>query len=313
MLNASLAEADRLPIDVLPIGTEYPPDFLLARHAHRRAQLLYGVHGVMRVDTDDGSWVVPEDRAVLIPPGTPHEVRMDGVTTWSLYIEPAAVPWWPTRCTVVEVGALLRELLSEASRFAIDYDVSGRDGAVIGLILHELRAGAPLPFHVTVPAEEPFRALCRAFLSGPDLAVTNDEWAASAAMSGRTFDRRFREATGASPAAWRARARLLAALPMLERRTVTEVSAELGYASPASFTAAVTRAFGVPPSRLRSSARVAGTADPQRADRRAPMSSTMPTAAASTATTAANTSPAGRRPVAAASSPTPIAGTASMR
>ncbi|MGP5197681.1 helix-turn-helix domain-containing protein [Brachybacterium alimentarium] len=32
--------------------------------------------------------------------------------------------------------------------------------------------------------------------------------------------------------------------------SVTEVSARLGYASPAAFTAAFTRAFGAPPSRF---------------------------------------------------------------
>ncbi|WP_217637559.1 cupin domain-containing protein, partial [Curtobacterium sp. MMLR14_014] len=84
--NVSVADFDGLPVDVLPIGTDYPPDHLLARHEHRRAQLLYGASGVMLVETDEGSWTVPTDRAVLIPAGVAHEVRMLDVTTWSLYI-----------------------------------------------------------------------------------------------------------------------------------------------------------------------------------------------------------------------------------
>ncbi|WP_022883183.1 AraC family ligand binding domain-containing protein [Gryllotalpicola ginsengisoli] len=79
-------------MDVLPVGTDYPPDHLLARHEHRCAQLLYGRSGTMLVATDDGSWTVPVDRAVLIPPGVAHEVRFLDVTTWSLYIEPDAAP-----------------------------------------------------------------------------------------------------------------------------------------------------------------------------------------------------------------------------
>jgi len=248
--NVSLHALDHLPVDVLPIGTDYPPDFLLARHAHRRAQLLYGASGVMQVETDDGSWTVPTNRGVLVPPQVGHEVRMLGVSTWSLYIEPAAVPWWPTTCTVIEVAPLLRELLRAANDLDADYDPTGRDGAVVDLALEELRRANPLPLAVALPRHEPFRSLCRAYLAEPDLAVTNATWARAAAMSERSFDRRFRDATGTSPAGWRARARLLAALPLLRSRSVTEVASRLGYASPSAFTAAFTRALGVPPSRF---------------------------------------------------------------
>lgn len=204
----------------------------------------------MQVETDVGSWTVPTDRAVLIPPGVAHEVLMDDVTTWSLYIEPDAVPWWPTSCMVAEVNPLLRELLRTANTFAPDYDVTGHDGAVVNLTLHELRHLTPMALSVSLPHDEPFRSLCRTYLAAPDLAVTNETWAQAANRSSRTFDRQFRAQTGTSSAAWRSRARLLTSLRLLPISSVTEVSARLGYASPAAFTAAFTRAFGAPPSRF---------------------------------------------------------------
>ncbi|MFC7344741.1 AraC family transcriptional regulator [Saccharopolyspora griseoalba] len=241
MRNARLADHDHLPVDVLPIGTRYPPDFLLARHRHRRAQLLYGATGVMLVETDEGSWTVPADRAVLIPAGVEHEVRMLDVTTWSLYVEPDAVPWWPTRCTVVEVEPLLRELVRAANELEADYDVDGRDGALVRLVLHELQRVSPLPLRISLPPGAPLRPLCRAYLAAPDVAVSNADWARAAGMSERTLDRSFRAATGMSPAAWRARARVLASLPLLRTCTVTETAGRLGYASPAAFTRAIGR------------------------------------------------------------------------
>ncbi|MGO2111516.1 MAG: AraC family transcriptional regulator [Pseudoclavibacter sp.] len=250
MHNLRLDDVDHLPVDVLPIGTDYPPGHLLPRHAHKRAQLLYGASGVMQVETDDGSWTVPTDRAVLIPPGIAHEVLMDDVTTWSLYIEPDAVPWWPDRCMVAEVDPLLRELLRTANGFPPDYDVAGREGAVISLTLHELRRLTPMALSISLPPDEPFRSLCRTYLASPDVAVTNETWARAVTMSARTFDRQFHAQTGTSSAAWRSRARLLAGLRQLPSSTVTEVSANLGYASPAAFTAAFTRTFAVPPSRF---------------------------------------------------------------
>lgn len=251
MRNVALTDLDHLRVDVLPIGTDYPPDTLLERHEHRRAQVLYGARGVMLVETDDGSWTVPTDRAVLIPPATPHAVRMLEVTTWSLYIEPDAVPWWPTTCTVVEVGPLLRELLRAANDLEAEYDADGRDGLLVRLALHELRRVSPVPLSVSLPHAGPLRELCTAYLADPDVRVTNADWARAAALSERTLDRAFRAATGSSPAAWRARARLLASLQLLRRSTVTQVAARLGYATPAAYTAAFTRTFGRPPSRFR--------------------------------------------------------------
>ncbi|QSB23914.1 AraC family transcriptional regulator [Curtobacterium sp. 24E2] len=251
MRNVPVSEFDHQPFDVLPIGTDYPPDHLLARHEHRRAQLLYGASGVMLVETDDGSWTVPTDRAVLIPPGVPHEVRMLDVSTWSLYVEPDAVPWWPTRCAVVEVGPLLREVLRAANALDVPYDDGGRDGTLVRLALHELQRVAPIPLSVSLPPRGVLRDLCRAYLAEPDVHVTNADWARAAAVSERTLDRHFRAATGVGPASWRVRARLLSSLPALRRGTVTEVAGWLGYATPAAFTAAFSKAFGAPPSRFR--------------------------------------------------------------
>ncbi|MFE2014260.1 AraC family transcriptional regulator [Streptomyces sp. NPDC059491] len=250
MKNIVLDDVDHVDRAVLPLGTDYPDGHLLDWHEHRRAQFLYGATGVMVVDTADGTWTVPPARAVLIPAATPHRVRMLGVSTRSLYVEPAAVPWWPRRCTVVDVPPLLRELLLSASDFTADYSLAGREGALTTLLLHEIAALAPLPFHVGIPASGDLADLCRAYLAAPDVGVTNAEWAARASQSERSLTRRFRTETGESPAVWRARARLLAAVPLLRTASVTQVAGRLGYATPAAFTAAFTRAFGLPPSRF---------------------------------------------------------------
>ncbi|MCZ9353642.1 helix-turn-helix transcriptional regulator [Streptomyces mutabilis] len=255
MKNVPLADIEHVDRAVLPIGTDYPPGHLLDWHEHRRAQFLHGATGVMVVDTADGTWTVPPERAVLIPAATRHRVRMLGVSTRSLYVEPDAVPWWPGTCMVVDVPPLLRELLLAAVEFEADYDLSGREGSIADLLLHEIAARAPLPFHVRIPVSADLAKLCRAYLAAPDTGVTNADWAERTAMSERAFTRRFRAQTGDSPAVWRARARLLAAVPMLRTASVSEVSGRLGYASPAAFTAAFTRAFGAPPSRFTASRR----------------------------------------------------------
>lgn len=51
MRNTSIDSLDHTPSAVIAIGTDYPPDYLLPLHSHRRAQLLYGATGVMQVFT----------------------------------------------------------------------------------------------------------------------------------------------------------------------------------------------------------------------------------------------------------------------
>jgi len=53
-----------LIIRTLAVG--YPSGMLLEHHSHSWAQLVYASEGVMTVQTDEGTWVVPSHRAVWI-------------------------------------------------------------------------------------------------------------------------------------------------------------------------------------------------------------------------------------------------------
>ena len=77
-----------------------------------------------------------------------------------------------------------------------------------------------------------------------------------AAVAGRSswhFAKAFRVSLGLSPYAYVKRRRMSAALRLLGEgaRSVTDVAAECGYASPTRFTAEVKAAFGAPPSVIR--------------------------------------------------------------
>ncbi|MEW2292973.1 helix-turn-helix transcriptional regulator [Streptomyces sp. NPDC006743] len=249
MRNISVDEVDGLDRAVLAIGTDYPHDHLLPFHEHRRAQVLYAATGVMEVETADGSWTVPTARAVLVPPRVRHQVTMTGVSTRSLYIEPGAAPWFPDRCRVVEVSALLRALILDAVDMEPRYAEHGRDATVIELILHELRTLAPLPLDVPLPADPGLRRLCEAFLRAPDIHDPPARWAAALNVSERTLGRLFRRGTGLGFAQWRQRACILRSVPALAAGTpVTRVAVSLGYENPAAFTTAFRGLLGRAPS-----------------------------------------------------------------
>lgn len=253
MRNARADAFENTPRDVIATGNDYPPHYVLPAHSHRRGQLLYASTGVLTTITSEGSWVVPPRRALWIPAGIAHEVHMGGpVATRSAYVTPEAAlaAGLPTHCQVIAVSPLLHELLQEAVDLPAEYDLDGRDGRVMALLLEEIRRMPTLPLSAPLPREKRLANLCRELLDRPSQEVKIDDMARRAGMSRRHFTRTFRDETGMSFTAWRQQACLLAALTRLGNgEPITQVAVDLGYGSPSAFTAAFRRVLGAAPSR----------------------------------------------------------------
>ena len=239
----------RVPGPVGAMPKEFPDGFVIAPHRHERAQLLYASAGTMRAITADGTWVVPPLRALWIPAATEHEIRMCGdVAMRTLYVAPAAAPWLPPRCAVIEVAALLRELILAAMAEPIEYRQDGRAGLVMALLLEELRRADTVPLRIPMPRDRRLLALCRALLDRPEAAEPLERWAERVHASSRTVSRLFRRETGMSFVAWRQQVRLAEALARLALgQPVGIVARDLGYASASAFTAMFRRALGATP------------------------------------------------------------------
>lgn len=237
---------------VVGVGNDYPPSFELAPHTHRRGQFLHATSGVIAVSTPQGAWVSPPQRAVWIPPGTPHAVRMIGhVRTRSVMIDPA-IGDLGARCRVVDVSPLLSTLLAEAADIPLEYDEAGRDGLVMRLIVAEVALAPVIPLAVPFPRRPALAARCHAFIERPNVKSSVDEWAGALRLNRRSFTRLFRNETGMSFAKWRQQACLAMALQRLVAGTsVTEIALDLGYDSPASFSTMFRRVLGVAPSQYR--------------------------------------------------------------
>jgi AraC-like DNA-binding protein len=249
MHRAFIDEVDHFPRPIIAVGMTYPDGHAIPPHAHRRGQLISPVSGIIVLATSDGTWVVPSERGVWIPPSTEHHVRMVGaVSMQSLYFEPGAVPEMPTRCQVVGISAFMHGLMAEASTLSPGVEPDRRASALMDLIAHEMRRLPALPLSLHHPADGPLAELCRAFIRRPSIHQTIDGWCAEMNMSRRAFTRFFRRETGLSFMAWRQQACLLCALPRLAAgEPVTTVALDLGYENPSAFTLMFKRAFGRPP------------------------------------------------------------------
>lgn len=238
---------------IVAICNEYPPAFELDWHQHRRGQLLYAARGVVVVSTQHGAWVAPPERAIWTPGGVSHAVRMVGaVSTRSVLIEPESPGYLGEANKVIPVSPLLRNLLEAACDIPAEYDVAGRDGMVMSLLLAELARAPTMPLAVPFPQHGAIARKCRSFLEAPSAHDTIDQWSSDLGMGRRAFTRAFRRETGLSFGAWRQQACLLIALPRLAAGdAVTTIAFDLGYETPAAFTTMFKRLIGVAPSHYR--------------------------------------------------------------
>ncbi len=242
---------DHVPRPVVGISNDYPPSFELDWHSHGRGQLIYASTGVIVLSTPNGAWIAPPERAIWTPAGMPHSVRMVGaVSTRSLLLDEAAATVLGDAAVVIAVSPLVRHLLIAAAAIPAEYEISGRDGLVMGLLVAELARAPRVALSVPFPASPKLAARCHVFLEAPDIHATIDSWSADLGMDRRAFTRAFRRETGMSFGEWRQQACLLEALPRLaDGESVTAIALDLGYDSPAAFSTMFRRLLGVPPSR----------------------------------------------------------------
>ena len=191
-------------------------------HRHRRAQLVWATEGVMTVTAAEAAWIVPPQRALWIPAGIVHSIRMSGtVAMRTLYIEPDAAHALPKDCKIVLMTGLLRELVLEAVRAPLDEDRNGRMSHVEALILDEIGTLSAETLSLPMPRDRRLRTICEALLNEPGRQETLEQWSDKAGASSRTLARLFAGETGMRFVDWRRQARLAAALVRLvegERR-----------------------------------------------------------------------------------------------
>jgi AraC-like DNA-binding protein len=252
----SIADYDEsIPRPVVATGADYPSSYELDEHRHVRGQLIYATRGVVAVSTPHGAWTAPPERAVWIPGGLLHSVRMVGeVRIRGVLISPDHLPaTFGERCQVVGVSPLLRVLLMTASDMPKKYDIEGRDGLAMALLLAELAQAPVIPLSAPFPRDPALAARCHAFLQQPDAHDTIDDWADALGLNRRAFTRAFRRETGMSFTEWRQQACVLTALPRLAAgEPVTVIALDLGYDSPAAFATMFKRLSGVAPSHYQS-------------------------------------------------------------
>jgi AraC-like DNA-binding protein/mannose-6-phosphate isomerase-like protein (cupin superfamily) len=235
---------------VIAVAHDRPEAFEVPPHQHFRAQLVYATEGVMQVRTEKATWIVPPQQAVWVPPAVTHSViNESSVAFRSLYLHPDITGTLPNECCVVNIPALLRELILYVTNLSAlpPLPLQTRLMTVIPDLLSTLK---PEPLQLPLPSDRRLQVITDALMENPADKRSLRDWTKTVGASERTLERHFHQELGMNFSKWRQHLRLLSALTLLsEGMPVTTVAYELGYASPSAFIAMFRRKFGHPPRR----------------------------------------------------------------
>jgi AraC-like DNA-binding protein/quercetin dioxygenase-like cupin family protein len=233
------------------LRTTYSNGSVLHPHRHASHQLLFASSGAMTVTGDRMSWMIPSGRAVLIPAGSLHGIRMWGdVAMRSLYfpVSTPAPPFDIAACRVISVGPLLRELILRVAELGALDSRQPADARVMAVLMDELAAARIEPLLLPLPADERALTAARLILANPADGKTTDGVARRSGLSARTLERVFRAETGMSFGLWRQKARLLESVRLLAQGgSVTDAALDSGYSSVSAYIAAFKQTFGCTP------------------------------------------------------------------
>lgn len=239
--------------DVRTLALSFHAGTLLAEHQHRWGQLVFAASGVMRVITDTAAWFIPSTRAVWLPAGIRHSIRMQGeVSLRTLYIRPSRATPLPGQPAVLEVVPLLRELILHVVGIGMLTPEQPQHDRLAGLLVDLLCQARSEDLMLPLPQSRRAAKLAEILLCAPgderDLPALSNEAGASL----RTLQRLFPQETGLTIEAWRQKARMIHAVTMLSTgASVAQTALDCGYLSLAAFSSAFRRQFGASPGRYR--------------------------------------------------------------
>jgi AraC-like DNA-binding protein len=205
-------------------------------HRHSKHQLLYAFSGTLYLETKEGFWILPPERAAWIPAGTKHATTLNNATCYSVSFDPRWMRTAGKEVKIMAVTPLLREMISYAAEWKVK---SGRRSdfteKFFGVMARLCEEGKEMPYRLPRATTEAIARVVEWVVGNPaeaDLAGA----ARVAKMSVRTFRRRFPEEMKMSWREYLHVVRMLKGMELLgTEMNVTEVALAVGFDSVSAF------------------------------------------------------------------------------
>jgi AraC-like DNA-binding protein len=222
----------------------------IGRHRHQRGQIISVIKGIITVSTRAGTWVIPPNRAVWIPPNMEHWATYSRVCALrTLYTDVNMSTNFPTsRCVELYLDSLSRELLNTAVHFDWDLDPDHSDMRLAQLLIERMPLLEQPVLRVPEGKDPRVIRVMQLLRDAPDADRTLAQSSKQAGATGRTMARLFMRDAGMSFSEWRRQYRLMLALEQLaDGAPVTTVAHNLGYDSASNFSTMFRSFFHQPP------------------------------------------------------------------
>ncbi|EOD78870.1 Transcriptional regulator, AraC family [Grimontia indica] len=220
-------------------------------HKHYRGQLICIDEGLIQVNTEEGTWLLPPHRAGWIPPEAMHSVYFHGsVKGWSLLLLPSACHQLPKSPCVIGMNDVIKVLANRILGWSKTTEVSPDQSHILCVILNEIRRAPHENLYFPLPRDPRLQRIAHSMLDNLGSTKSVEHWASIGATSSRTLRRLVRTELNMSFNMWRQQIQLIHAMEMLARgKSVGDVSFALGYATPSNFIAMFRKVYGESPAR----------------------------------------------------------------
>jgi AraC-like DNA-binding protein/mannose-6-phosphate isomerase-like protein (cupin superfamily) len=234
---------------ILSFAWHAPGAHRAASHSHARAHIILCEEGALWVAATEGTWLVPSGQAIWIPPAVHHEVYSHGaVSAKVLFVDDSSAGVMPARAGTVRVSALLGALVNRAVEYGNDYGVDEPAARLARVALDELATMEVAPLLLPISRDPRLARVMKWLIDEPASPQSLEELARRSGASTRTMARLFRDETGMTFTQWRTRLVLIESIDRLTRgASVTDVAADLGYATTSSFVFMFRTNLGVSP------------------------------------------------------------------
>ncbi len=225
----------------------------IGMHSHSWAQLIYASEGVISVESGNACWVVPTSRAIWMPAGQSHSIKMHGkVFLQTLYFESRPKATIDLQCSAYEITSLMRELIAFVCSKGIVNPDTDEHSSLIAFLTFQVKRLSPIPLMVPMPNDPRAKRLASRVIDNPGTTLSLAQLCEECGTSLRTMQRVFSREIGLPLSRWKNQVTMVHAVQLLASdRTVTEVSLELGFESLSAFIYSFRKYFGVSPGQYR--------------------------------------------------------------
>jgi AraC-like DNA-binding protein len=241
--------------DAFAFSDSYP-NRVYYEHSHQYHQLIYSFSGIIRLETKNGFWLLPPQRAAWIPAGVRHRTEWRHASLGTVNFRADKFDFrGMTDIEVFSATPLLRELVLYAMR----WPNLPRTGDLFAAsffqsVAHYCRelAKTELPFRLPQGKSKKIRAAIEFTVANLE-NIRFDEVATAAGCSKRSLTRHFHAETGLVWRDFLTRVRLLHAVELLSegKFNVTEAAFACGFTNLSAFSKAFQGFVGKNPAKFR--------------------------------------------------------------